>query len=160
MFVWSRIMLSSTTAVMVNNRYVSEENVWWAGVRQGCPLSLYTYMFIREALTCWILDNPDVDLTIPGACFVCHQYADDTQVFVSYSLEQHLQSLRQCMQVFRDTTGRSINGPKSALLHIDGSYCLGRCPGRGLSQSFRNHLCQRVTKTGMANSSKQHSDPQ
>ena len=75
---WVRTLLSHTPFVALINGFCSHEAHTRAGVRQGCPLSPLLYLFVAQALQCWLLAS-DVGIMVAGARRAATQFADDTQ---------------------------------------------------------------------------------
>ena len=132
---WTRILLSDTTAVAEVNGHVSRPRRFHAGVRQGCPLAPLLYLFIAQALVCWLkhrglgitipCDNPNnhsISPTNPPAISItAAQYADDTKILLPSSSLQDTQSLLAAMDVFQEATNQALNCAKTVLLHVGSS---------------------------------------
>ena len=121
MLHWVSLLLSDTTAVAVVNGAVSPPATWAAGVRQGCPLSPYLYLFVAEALACWLREQPSTTLGIevPGVGrIVSIHFADDTQVLLPNLLQATVEALLLAMRVFGAATGQHVSAPKSVLLAV------------------------------------------
>jgi hypothetical protein len=79
---WVHTLLSHTRACAVVNGFRSPSEPFYAGVRQGCPLSPLLYLFIGQALIKWWeaqgwgIDGPPRCPRLVGA-----QYADDATPF-------------------------------------------------------------------------------
>jgi hypothetical protein len=79
---WVRVLLTHTCAAAVVNGVTSRRAEWFAGVRQGCPLSPVLYLLVPWALSCWLRAQPSIGLHVGGALHQCAQYADDVQVLL------------------------------------------------------------------------------
>lgn len=52
---WTRLLFSNTRASALVNGHLSSPITFHAGVRQGCPLAPFLYLFIGQALHCHLL---------------------------------------------------------------------------------------------------------
>lgn len=95
------------------NGFVSGMRMFYAGVRQGCPLSPLLYLFVGEALLRY-LQSKGIHITIHGIQLSATQFADDTQVYLE-SPAQVAQFLTH-MQVMAAASGQKLNLHKSKLL--------------------------------------------
>ena len=110
---WVSLLLSDTRAAACVDGQESLPAVWHAGVRQGCPLSPLLYLFVAEALACWLRQAPQLGIDIGGTRYVSAHYADDAKVFLA-SLQQGLvDSLLQHLQVFAAASGQQVHAGKS-----------------------------------------------
>lgn len=142
MVAWVSLLLSDTRAVATVSRHVSEPQVWEAGVRQGCPLSPVLYLFVAEALACWLCACPALGVVAAsGRRHVSSHFADDTKVFLP-SLDAGLVAeLLQHLEVFGRASGQRINAVKSSAiplgtLTVEEAGELGAIPVRGSAVSL------------------------
>ena len=89
-----------------------------AGVRQGCPLAPLLYLFVAQALMCWLRSQhvgiklcPSEEYRVT-AC----QYADDTEVALEGEAE--VPHFLQAMDTFAEASGQRLNLDKVELLRI------------------------------------------
>jgi len=61
----SMLLLTSTWARVRLPNCVSSAKEFYAGVRQGCPLSPMLYLFVGQALVYW-LQSQDIGISLPG----------------------------------------------------------------------------------------------
>ncbi len=115
---WVTTLLTSTRAVAVVNRAVSNPAEWHAGVRQGCPLSPLLYLLVSWALSCWLRQQESVGLWVGARLCTCQQYMDDNVVPLRSATPQHVQALVTAMDLFGRASGQHINRGKSAILPI------------------------------------------
>jgi hypothetical protein len=110
---WVKTLLTNTRACACMNGFVSGMRMFYAGVRQGCPLSPLLYLFVGEALLQY-LQSKGIHITIHGIQLSATQFADDTQVYLE-SPAQVAQFLTH-MQVMAAASGQKLNLHKSKLL--------------------------------------------
>ena len=108
-------LLTGTRARAVVNGYVSTPAASAAGVRQGCPLAPLLYLFIAQALICF-LKSRGIGIPVAGGSLAALQYADDTEAFLP-SFDQ-VPAFLGTMQAFGDATGQRLNLDKTELLPI------------------------------------------
>src|SRR6476620_9386194 len=118
MCAWVRTMLSNTTATALVGGFQSEPATWTAGVRQGCPLSPVLYLFLSEALGCWLRTEQTLGIMVAGARYVSQQFADDTKVLLPNMLAATVAVLIASLNVYAAASGQRINVRKSAMLPI------------------------------------------
>lgn len=118
MCAWVRTMLSNTTATALVNGFQSRPALWTAGVRQGCPLSPVLYLFIAEALACWLRATQTLGVMIAGVRYVSQHFADDTKVLLPNMLAATVAVLVTSLNTYAAATGQHINVSKSALLPL------------------------------------------
>ena len=113
---WAKILLEATYASTHTNGSSSTILEWFAGVRQGCPLSPILYLFIAQALSTWLQAQPPLGITIDGLRFVSTHHADDTQIHLQDFTPQALEALRNALTTYSQATGQEINPAKSSAL--------------------------------------------
>ena len=149
MLAWVRLLLSDTWAVAVANGGVSRRRRWEAGVRQGCPLSPALYLFVGEALACWLREQPRLGVEGGGARVVSLHHADDTKVLLGDSEPATVQQLWVALDTFSRASGQRINAGKSAAVLIgdvpaDAPAALGAVP------VVQEHLALGVVHTNVS----------
>jgi exonuclease III len=112
-----RLLLTRTFSRARVNGCLSEPCQLFAGVRQGCPLAPFLYLFIGQALLRW-LKHRGLGIRLPGsfAPLTALQFADDTEVFLS---SQHdVRVFLAAMHVFAAASGQRLHLGKTALLWV------------------------------------------
>jgi hypothetical protein len=118
MVQWVRLLLRDTRAMAKVSGHISRPRTWKAGVRQGCPLSPLLYLFVADALACWLRQSPDIGVQVQDERFVSSHHADDTKV-VLRSLDGDLvDRLLLHVAVFTAATGQRINAAKSCAVPL------------------------------------------
>jgi len=112
---WTRTLLNDTQAVAVVNGHVSKATAFYAGVRQGCPLSPLLYLFIAQALLSW-LKHQGLGIYVGGQRITGVQYADDCTVLLRSLLT--LPNFTAAMTTFEGASGQGLNAIKTQLLRI------------------------------------------
>jgi len=112
---WMRVLLTDTYTCALVNGFKSSCFKCEAGVRQGCPLAPLLYLFIGQALWCF-LKQRGVGVTVLGCNIIAAQYADDAEPFVP-SLAS-IPGFMESMNVFADASGQRLNLNKTKLLLI------------------------------------------
>jgi hypothetical protein len=118
MCFWVRTLLADTTATALVNGFQSHLATWEAGVRQGCPLSPVLYLFLAEALACWLRTEPALGVVVGGARVVSLHFADDTKVFLPNLLAATVGTLLAVLHTYQAASGQAINVAKSAILPV------------------------------------------
>ena len=113
---WVKLLLSSTSACAQINGHLSRTVPFTAGVRQGCPLAPYLYLFVTEALFCFLQDR-DFGVQVGRKKLVACMYADDNQSYLS-NMFTELRLLKQALHTFHEATGEGVNFGKSHVLPI------------------------------------------
>ena len=113
--LWMRVLLTDTYTCALVNGFKSSFFKCEAGVRQGCPLAPLLYLFIGQALWCF-LKQRGVGVTVLGCNIIAAQYADDAEPFVP-SLSS-IPGFIECMNVFANASGQRLNLNKTKLLLI------------------------------------------
>ena len=115
---WVQLLLSNTASRAVVNGFPSGLVPIKAGVRQGCPLAPLLYLFVAQALLCWLqhcgvgirLREQDRDLT------TAVQFADDTEVVLGSMAA--VGPFLECMHTYAQATGQQLNLDKVELLRV------------------------------------------
>lgn len=118
MCFWVRTLLADTAATALVNGFQSHLATWEAGVRQGCPLSPVLYLFLAEALACWLRTEPALGVVVGGARVVSLHFADDTKVFLPNLLAATVGTLLAVLRTYQAAAGQAINVAKSAILPV------------------------------------------
>ena len=125
---WVRTLLSHTPFVALINGFCSHEAHTRAGVRQGCPLSPLLYLFVAQALQCWLLAS-DVGIMVAGARRAATQFADDTQALLASLDASDVERFLAIMRVFGCASGQHLNLSKCELLPVGTSSPDSPAPG-------------------------------
>ena len=80
---WARLLLSHTRACALVNGHLSPLATFTAGVRQGCPLAPLLYLFIGQALLCF-LRSRGFGIPVAGQQLTADQFADDFKAFLAH----------------------------------------------------------------------------
>ena len=110
---WARLLLRDTRSKALVNGHLSGPAAFEAGVRQGCPLAPLLYLFIGQALLCF-LKARGVGIDVAGLRLTGAQYADDMEAFLG-SLEE-LPAFKAAMDTFARATGQGLNPAKTVIL--------------------------------------------
>ncbi len=113
MVAWVELLLSDTQALAHVCGHASAPVRWLAGVRQGCPLSPLLYLFVAEALSCWLRWADGLGVEVAGRRYVSGHYADDTRVMLRTLNERSMADLLAHLAVFSAASGQHINASKS-----------------------------------------------
>ena len=149
MRAWARLLLSDTWAVATANGAVSRRRRWEAGVRQGCPLSPALYLFVAEALACWLREQPRLGVTCDGQRVVSLHHADDTKALLADRNPATMQQLWGALDTFSRASGQRINADKSAALLI-GAVPADAPAAVGAVRVVREHLALGVVHTNVS----------
>lgn len=126
---WVRSLYTNTSTMAVVNGFVSRPVQFTAGVRQGCPLAPLLYLFLAQALLCW-LRYKDVGIRFQdGSQLTACQYADDTEAIVESPA--HIPAFLSAMDTFRQASGQALNLDKCEVLPI------GRIPSGAAGHQWR-----------------------
>jgi exonuclease III len=104
-----------TTAQVKMKSMISKSMKFEAGVRQGCPLAPILYLFIGEALLCYLKANIK-GIHVGDRKFTASQHADDTNIFVQ--TERDLHRAIDLLETFAKASGQKLNVQKTAILPI------------------------------------------
>ena len=106
-------LLSNTKARAAVNGSLSQPMAFHAGVRQGCPLAPLLYLFVGQALTCF-LRAKDIGIMLGNQRLSAAQFADDlTALISSVARIPHFIST---MNTFGKATGQCLNTTKTRVL--------------------------------------------
>ena len=114
-----QLLLTNTRSFASVNGCLSPGKHFHAGVRQGCPLAPLLYLFVGQALLCW-LRHQGFGISAAGSRWVALQYADDTKVFLSGP--DCVARFLRAMDTFCEASGQQLHRGKTGLLPI------GRAP--------------------------------
>jgi hypothetical protein len=78
---WMRVLLSVTYTCATVNGFCSPFYRCDAGVRQGCPLAPLLYLFVGQALLCF-LKQRGIGIVAASQQLAAAQYADEAEVFL------------------------------------------------------------------------------
>ena len=118
------MILSNTRACASVNGSLSDPAIFYAGVRQGCPLAPLLYLFIGQALSCF-LRAQGIGITIEGQNLSAAQFADDMTAFLP-SLDK-VPEFMSAMTTFGAASGQCLNPNKTKIL-LMGNLTGGRGP--------------------------------
>jgi Reverse transcriptase (RNA-dependent DNA polymerase) len=110
---WVELLLRDTDASTCVRGHSSRALRWHAGVRQGCPLSPLLYLFVGEALACWLRSNPALGVVVDGRRYTSVHFADDAKIYLSNLSQDLVGDLFTHLQVFGSATGQEANMRKS-----------------------------------------------
>lgn len=111
---WVKLLLEGTSACACVNGFVSRLVPTTSGVRQGCPLSPFLYLFISQALLC-LLTARGFGVQVGGRRLTASAFADDTQPFLHDMFAQAPDFLAT-MDLFRRAAREGLNLDKTVLL--------------------------------------------
>ena len=119
-----RLLLSHTFSRARVNGCLSESYELSAGVRQGCPLAPFLYLFMGQALQRWLRHcGFGVALPLGSGRLTALQYADDTEVLLSGVHD--VPAFVRAMEVFAAASGQRLNLRKTKLLPIGALLAAG-----------------------------------
>ena len=121
---WARLLLRNTMSTVHANGVESRPREWFAGVRQGCPLSPLLYLFVAQALASWLHSRPSLGVVIQDRRYVATEHADDTQVHLRNVDPATLSDLTAALDVFAAASGQAINLAKSKALLLGSGHAL------------------------------------
>ncbi len=106
---------ASTSKILVNG-YESETVHLGRGVRQGCPLSPFLFLFAIETLACLIRSSSRIQGIRfgPELWLKVALYADDTTLLLSNTSE--LREAERLLALYEKGSGVKVNAGKSELL--------------------------------------------
>lgn len=113
---WVRLLLTNTSACAQINGHISTTVPFTAGVRQGCPLAPYLYLFVTEALYC-LLKERGFGVQVGGERLVACMYADDNQSYLT-DVFTELRLFKQALHTFYKASNEGVNFGKSSVLPI------------------------------------------
>jgi hypothetical protein len=118
MIRWVTLLLSDPRAVARVGGCVSRPAIWRAGVRQGCPLSPVLYLFVAQALACWLRELPEVGIVVGGHRVVSMHHADDTRVFLASLASSLVARLLAHLTQFASASGQRVHPAKSCAVPL------------------------------------------
>ncbi len=114
---WVSVLYNNVEAAVTNNGHVSEFFKPQRGIRQGCPLSAYLFLFAIEILAHHIRKDDDIrGITVSSTEIKLSQLADDTTCFLSDL--PSLEKLLTTFQTFSQCAGLKINFDKTKAKYI------------------------------------------
>ena len=114
---WISIFYSKTESAVLNNGFCTNYFQLSRGVRQGFPLSSYSFVLAVELLACKIRQDQEIQgINIFGKELKLSQFADDTTLFISNcnSVEKAITILEN----FGDISGLKLNPSKTKALWL------------------------------------------
>jgi len=121
---WMKLLLTDTFSCALVNGFKSALYKCEAGVRQGCPLAPFLYLFAGQALLCF-MQQQGVGIDIAGRRVVATQYADDVEPCLPDTAA--VPAFVADMAVFGQASGQHLQPPKCKLLPM------GRVPSAVLA---------------------------
>lgn len=126
---WVMLLLSETCTSARVNGYISKPVEYEAGLRQGCPLAPILYLFVAEALMCWLKECPSVGVTItPNNIVHGLQFADDSWPLLRDLASQTIGRFLDTMVTFSHATNQHINRDKTHFLPVGDITTWGSLP--------------------------------
>ena len=113
---WVRLLLTSTRAAAMVNGCLSRRMTFHAGVRQGCPLAPLLYLFIGQALACF-LRGRGMGLQVAGRRLLGSQFADDFKALLEPQ-EERVVAFTAAMGTFADASNQRLHAGKSKVMRI------------------------------------------
>ena len=109
---WISVLYNNSESAIINNGFITEFFKPKRGVRQGCPLSVYLFLFVVELLAVEIRKNKNVN----GIIFEeneakISQLADDTTIFLADKTS--IPPLLKILELFKDCSGLKANVEKT-----------------------------------------------
>jgi hypothetical protein len=112
---WTTLLLSNTRASALVNGHLSSPVPFQAGVRQGCPLAPFLYLFIGQALHCHLLAR-GFGIKIGTQLMLGSWFADDVEVLLK-SLDE-VPNFEEAMGVFKSASNQELSEEKTVILPI------------------------------------------
>ena len=112
---WTTLLLSNTRASALVNGHLSSPVSFQAGVRQGCPLAPFLYLFIGQALHCHLLAR-GFGIKIGTQLLLGAWFADDVEVLLK-SLDE-VPTFEEAMRVFKSASNQEMSEEKTVVLPI------------------------------------------
>jgi hypothetical protein len=75
---WVQLLLSNTRAYTTVIGHVSKAQGWQAGVHRSCLLPPLHYLFVTEALACWLRQCPELGVQVADQKHVGLHHADNS----------------------------------------------------------------------------------
>ena len=151
---WVRTLLSHTQFVALVNGFASAPAVSAEGVRQGCPLAPLLYLFVAQALQCFLhvtatTASSGIGIQLAGALRCSSQYADDTQVLLRSLDPACVESFVSTMHVFGLASGQRLNLPKCELLPVGDPTALASAPNSAAASVAGIKVVAAATSLGL-----------
>lgn len=112
---WVKLLLSNTRAAAIVNGFLSDMRAFLSGVRQGCPLSPFLYLFIAESLLRF-LRHHNFGVFIANIKLISTMHADDIKVFLKNITE--VPRFLNCMKTFGEASNQKLAPAKSKILPL------------------------------------------
>ena len=112
---WIKLCYQNIESCILNNGWASGYFTLERGVRQGCPLSPYTFISCVELLAEKMRQNKGI--SVQGKEIKISQFADDATIILDGSKESFtpaLQDLERCSSI----SGLRLNNKKTEVLWI------------------------------------------
>ena len=109
------LLLSNTRARVRIGGFMSRPALFAAGVRQGCPLAPFLYLFVAECASSFLRQR-GLGMMVGGASLPCLQYADDTNVLLA-SLDS-VGAFLTAMDVYGTASGQRLNLSKTKIMML------------------------------------------
>ena len=109
---WIGVMYNNSESAIINNGYITEFFKPQRGVRQGCPLSVYLFLFVVELLAVEIRANNNINgITFEENEAKISQLADDTTIFLENKTS--IPALLRILEHFKNCSGLKANVEKT-----------------------------------------------
>ena len=108
-----RMLLSDTRARVDVNGTISASTEFEAGVRQGCPLAPLLYLFVGQAMSCFLASR-GVGIHVAGTRLVVTQFADDTMAYLQGWAR--VSEFLALMHIFGRASGQHLNRSKTRVI--------------------------------------------
>jgi hypothetical protein len=109
MCAWVELLLGNTVAAaVVRVRAAVTQCCWYAGFRQGCPLSPLPYLLVAEASARWLRADTALGISLASHRLVSAHHADDTKVYVPDLQEDTVKHLLERTFLFGQASGQYV----------------------------------------------------